>query len=180
MIVLLSDVHGQLLLTFGGELGIRRPAAASVLVVLVLLLLLALLEQLHFFLQVLLQAFVHLASGNALNHSLILTLQLDVLFVDGLRYLVDGLLSLNLLDLVDDHALQLVYFGKVGDEYLYELELKLLLDDLVADVGAVDQLYEQLLELLRHLEVLYDVVVPLPEYLVLDHLHLVFALTVFL
>lgn len=61
-----------------------------------------------------------------------------------------------------------------------ELELKLLLDDLVGDVGAVDQLYEQFLELLRHLEVFDDVVVPLPEDLVLDHLDLILTLSVLL
>lgn len=75
---------------------------------LALLLLFALLEQLHLLLEVLLQALIHLPTCYALNHRLILPLQLDILLIDSIRNLADGLLSLNFLDLADDHPLQLI------------------------------------------------------------------------
>jgi hypothetical protein len=111
-----------------------------------LLLMLALLEDLHLLLEVLLQTLVHLPTRDALNHCLAFLAELHRLLVYGLRDLADGLLVLGLSEFVDDHGLELVDFGEVGDEDLYELELELLLDDFVGDVGAGDEFDEELLE----------------------------------
>lgn len=75
------------------------------LMMLALLLLFSLLQQLHFLLEILFQALIHLPACYTLNHRLIFPLQLDVLLIDSLRNLADGLLSLYLLDLADDHPL---------------------------------------------------------------------------
>jgi hypothetical protein len=63
---------------------------------------------------------------------------------------------------------------------LDKLELELLLDDFIGDIGAIDQLDKQLLELLGHFKILHDVVVPFSKYLIFNHLHFVLTLTILL
>lgn len=182
LVVLALDVLGEFLLGVGGELGLGGVGSVAVVVMLVMFLLfvfvlLALpgfLDHFHLLLDFLPGVLVEF--GPVVLVGLVLNGFLLVFDLDGLLDLLFGLL---LLVFGEDHGLELVNFGEVVDEEGDKFELEFLLDHLLADVGAVNQLNEQFLEGVTHLEVLHYVVMPFSKYLVLDHLHLLLALSVF-
>ena len=182
LVVLALDVLGEFLLGVGRELGLGRVGAVAVVVMFVVFLFLVFvlfplpgfLDHLHLllnFLPCVLVEFGPVVLVRLVFHGLF--------FVFDLNGLLHFLLGLFLFVFAEDHGLELVYFLEVVDEEGYKFVLEFLLYHLLAYVGAVNQLYEQLLEGVAHLEVLHYVVVPFSEYLVLYHLHLLLALSVF-
>ena len=93
--------------------------------------------------------------------------------------LVNGFNSLLLLHFVNDHILKLVYFLNISHQKVYKFELEFLFDDFVADVWAVYKFDKEFLELFAHLEVLYYVIMPFSENLVLYHFYFILALSEF-
>lgn len=165
--ILILNVAWQLFFAFWGELCFFWAAFATVLVMLFLFVL-GLLDHFNFFPEGFSGFLVYLqrVCRNCL------------LFVVVLSNLCKWLLIPLLLHLAKHDALELLDFVEIGNKKLYKLELELLLGKFAGHVWTVNELDEQFLELLTCLEVLYHVVVPLPEYLILDHLHFVLTISI--
>lgn len=110
------------------------------MLVVFLLLVLALLQQLHLFLEILLQTLVHLARSNAVNDYFLLLGRRG--WRQGFCDFSDGLFCIDFFHFGEDHAFKLIDFVEIGHEYLYKLELELLLDEFSRDIRAVNQLDE--------------------------------------
>lgn len=92
-----------------------------------------LLEHFHFLLEVFSGSLIYVSSGDALDNGLMFDFRLP-----NSDYIFDAFFGFFLFVLGNHHTFQFVYFMEVVDEQLYELELELFLDDLVADVGTGD------------------------------------------